>query len=193
MEYYLVLKRKKKLSNQEKTWRKLQCVLSSRSSQSAKAADYVIPTPRHNCAHGKDRLWGCGAGGGEVAHGGLFGQRDHSVWYENDVGMSLDTCPNPQNAQHLECTVRYEFNWFSLFPFIFSGLKSHRTFSPPLHDNILIPIFKQNRFPRFSTSGRRAPPMRVGSPGSSCGVVSDGFACAEPEVWVTRAAAASDM
>lgn len=123
MEYYLVLKRKKKLSNQEKTWRKLQCVLSSRSSQSAKAADYVIPTPR-NCAHGKDGLWGCGAGGGEVAHGGLFGQRDHSVWYENDVGMSLDTCPNPQNAQHLECTVRYEFNWFSLFPFIFSGLKS---------------------------------------------------------------------
>lgn len=60
MEYYLVLKRKKKLLNQEKTWRKLQCVLSSRSSQSAKAADYVIPTPRHS-------------GNGETVHMGRIG------------------------------------------------------------------------------------------------------------------------
>lgn len=46
MEYYSVLKRNE-LSNQEGTWRKLQCILISNSSQSGSATFYVISSGWH--------------------------------------------------------------------------------------------------------------------------------------------------
>ena len=45
MEYYSALKRNG-LSNYEKTWRKLKCLLLSEKSQSEKATYFGIPTIR---------------------------------------------------------------------------------------------------------------------------------------------------
>lgn len=43
MEYYLALK-ENKLSNHEKTWRNLECLLLSEKSQPEKAKNCRIPT-----------------------------------------------------------------------------------------------------------------------------------------------------
>ena len=55
MEYYSVLKRNE-LSNHEKTWGSLRCLVLSVRSQSEKAKQYcMIPTIRH---YGKEKTMG---------------------------------------------------------------------------------------------------------------------------------------